>query len=182
MTGHPQHDDVSVSRWRRVWRHMVTDHRDAAKLFPVETLKRLELATRHGEQLHRGQVRLAIEASLPTANVRRGMTPRERALEVFGLLRLWDTDANCGVLLYLLVADRAFEIIADRGIHARVGEAAWGEISERIEARFRAGEFSQGAQQALVEIGSLLALHFPRSARDAGDRANEQPDAPVIIG
>ena len=170
-----------MSHWRRIWRHLVTDQRAAARLFPAAALKRLEHATRHGEQLHRGQVRLAVEASLPVGGVRRGMTPRARALEVFGLLRLWDTDANNGVLVYILVADRAFEIVADRGIHARVGDDAWRAIGDKIEARFRKGEFSEGAQQALVEIGSLLALHFPRSGKDTSERRNEQPDAPVML-
>ncbi len=169
--------------WRRVWRHMVTDHRAASYLFPHTLLERLEKATRHGEQLHRGQVRLAIEGSLPVSAVRRGMTPRERALEVFGLLRLWDTEENCGVLLYVLVADRAFEIVADRGIAARVADAEWQDLSDRTAARFRAGQFGEGAQAALIEIGSLLAVHFPRRSGDpAGGAGNEQPDAPVIIG
>ena len=109
------------------------------------------------------------------------MTARDRALEVFGLLRLWDTADNCGVLVYVLVADRAFEIVADRGINARVSDDQWRAISDKIEARFRAGQFGDGAQAALVEIGSLLAVHFPRSSRD-GERRNEQPDAPVLIG
>ena len=169
-----------MTQWQRLWRHVWVDHRKASRLFPPDVIKRLEHATRHGEQLHRGQVRLAIEASLPVGAVRRGMTPRQRALEVFGLLRLWDTEENCGVLVYVLVADRAFEIVADRGIDARVGEAAWRAISDKIDARFRHGEFGDGAQAALVEIGTLLALHFPRNAR-GDDRANEQPDAPVFI-
>lgn len=171
-----------MNRWVRFWRHLITDHRVAARLFPPGTQKRLEQATRHGEQLHRGQVRLAIEASLPIGAVCRGMTARNRALEVFGVLRLWDTEANCGVLVYLLVADRAFEIVADRGIHQRVGDAAWRAISDRIEARFRQGQFAEGAQQALVEIGSLLAFHFPRDGKTAaGARINELPDAPVML-
>ena len=166
--------------WRRMWRHLVTDHRRAVTLFPPALLGRLEKATRHGEQLHRGQVRLAIESSLAVGRVRRGMTARERALEVFGLLRLWDTEENCGVLVYVLVADCAFEIVADRGISARVSDNEWQAISDKIGTRFRAGQFGDGAQAALVEIGSLLALHFPRSSRD-GERRNEQPDAPVLI-
>ena len=169
-----------MTRWQRIWRHLWVDHRKAERLFPSDVIKRLEHATRHGEQLHRGQVRLAIEASLPVGAVRRDMTARQRALEVFGLLRLWDTEENCGVLVYVLVADRAFEIVADRGIHARVGDDAWRAISHKIEARFQRGEFGDGAQAALVEIGALLALHFPRNAR-GDDRTNEQPDAPVFI-
>ena len=172
-----------MTDWKRTWRHLVTDHRAADKLFSAQALHRLEQATRHGEQLHRGQVRLAIEASLPLAAARAGMTPRARALEVFGALRVWDTAANCGVLVYLLVADRAVEIVADRGIHAKVGDAVWSAICEKMEARFRAGEFAEGVQAGLVEIGSLLAFHFPRDARASapGPGDNELPDAPVLL-
>ena len=172
-----------MTDWNRWWRHLTTDHKTSRKLFPAPALRRLEQATRHGEQLHSGQVRLAIEASLPLRAVRLGMTPRARALEVFGLLRVWDTAANCGVLVYLLVADRAVEIIADRGIHAKVGDAAWRAICEKMEARFRAGQFGEGAQTGLVEIGALLALHYPRSgnAPAPGPAGNELPDAPVIL-
>ena len=169
--------------WQRIWRHLVTDHRASRKLFPAHALRNLEQATRHGEQLHCGQVRLAIEGSLPLGAVRRGMTPRQRALEVFGLLRVWDTAANSGVLVYLLIADRAVEIVADRGIHDKVGAAAWRAICDKMEAEFRAGRFTAGARHGLVEIGALLALHFPRSgsapAAIASD--NELPDAPVLL-
>ena len=169
--------------WHRIWRHLVTDHRAAQKLFPGAALSHLERATKHGEQLHRGQVRLAIEASLPLAAIRHGTTPRQRALEVFSLLRMWDTAANNGVLVYMLVADAAVEIVADRGIHERVGDAAWAAICSRMEQQFRGGSFGDGARAGLVEIGALLALHFPRSGRDAPLVAsdNELPDAPVII-
>lgn len=172
-----------MTNWKRTWRHLITDHRSSRKLFPPQVLRHLELATRHGEQLHRGQVRLAIEASLPLAAARKGMTARQRALEVFGLLRVWDTAANCGVLVYLLVADRAVEIVADRGIHAKVGDAAWRAICEKMETHFRAGEFAEGTQVGLVEIGSLLAFHFPRSTRapDANPGDNELPDAPLML-
>ena len=172
-----------MTNWKRLWRHLITDHSASRRLFSPQTMRQLEQATRHGEQLHRGQVRLAIEASLPLGAVRRGMTPRQRALEVFGLLRVWDTAANCGVLVYLLVADRAVEIVADRGIHARVGSAAWRGICERMEARFREEKFTEGAQLGLVEIGSLLAVHFPRGAEapQAAAGENELPDAPVLL-
>ena len=172
-----------MNNWERTWRHLITDHRASHKLFSAQTLRHLEQATRHGEQLHRGQVRLAIEASLPLAVARRGMTPRARALEVFGLLRVWDTAANCGVLVYLLVADRAVEIVADRGIHAKVGDAVWLAICEKMEASFRAGQFAEGAQAGLLEIGSLLAFHFPRSGREPNPTSadNELPDAPVLL-
>lgn len=172
-----------MTKCKRLWRHLITDHNAARKLFSPQALRHLEQATRHGEQLHGGQVRLAIEASLPLNAVRLGVTPRQRALEVFGLLRVWDTAGNCGVLVYLLVADRAVEIVADRGIHAKVGAVAWRGICDKMEALFRDGKFAEGAQSGLVEIGALLAFHFPRSANapKAADKDNELPDAPILF-
>ena len=169
--------------WQRFRRHLVTDQRSVRKLFPAESLKQLEQATRHGEQMHRGQVRLAIEASLPLAAIRAGHSPRARAIDVFSQLRLWDTDNNSGVLVYLLVADRAVEIVADRGIAAHVDPAVWSEVCGRMEGRFRAGDFAGGARHGLVEIGALLALHFPRAHGDnrPAGTGNEVPDAPVIL-
>ena len=172
-----------MTDWQRLWRHLITDHSASRKLFSPQALRHLEQATRHGEQLHRGQVRLAIEASLPLNAVRLGMTPRQRAIEVFGMLRVWDTAANSGVLVYLLVADRAVEIVADRGVHAKVGDAAWRGICDKMETRFREGKFAEGTQFGLVEIGSLLAVHFPRSANApaADGSENELPDAPLLL-
>ena len=105
------------------------------------------------------------------------MKPRERALEVFGLLRVWDTEANDGVLLYVLLADRAVEIVADRGINARVGDAAWQAICRKIETAFRDGRFADGVEQGIAEISALLAQHSPRT----GAGRNELPDAPVVL-
>jgi uncharacterized membrane protein len=167
--------------WRRLWRHLFTDHSATHRLFPAQALKRLEHATRHGEQVHNGQVRLAIEASLPLGAIRREVTPRTRAVEVFSLLRVWDTADNAGVLVYLLVADRAVEIVADRGINARVDDRIWKDICAKMEQQFRAGNFADGAQLGLVEIGALLATHFPRRTGDPDGRSNELPDAPVLL-
>jgi len=166
---------------QRLWRHVVTDHRTSHRLFPAQALSRLELATKHGEQVHAGQVRLAIEASLPISAIRRNVSPRARAIEMFGMLRVWDTAENCGVLVYLLVADRAVEIVADRGIDAKVDDATWRAICARMEAHFRAGNFADGAQQGLVEIGALLAEHFPRKSGERAPSGNELPDAPVML-
>ncbi|MEO7760873.1 MAG: TPM domain-containing protein [Casimicrobiaceae bacterium] len=167
--------------WQRLWAHLFTDHRSAQRLFPAKALHRLELATKHGEQVHNGQVRLAIEPSLPLGAVRHNVSARARAIEVFAMLRVWDTGENCGVLVYLLVADRAVEIVADRGIDAKVDAATWAAICAKMEDRFRAGDFAGGAQFGLVEIGALLATHFPRRSGDPRERANELSDAPVML-
>ncbi len=161
----------------RQWRHFITDRRDVHRIFPTEELDRIQRAIAAGETLHAGEVRFTIEASLPMPRIWHRVKPRERALEVFGLLRIWDTEANDGVLLYVLLADRAVEIVADRGINARVGDAAWQAICRKIETAFREGRFADGVELGIAEISALLAQHSPRS----GAGRNELPDAPVVL-
>lgn len=166
--------------WRkpwRFWRHLVTDEGSARRAFPAAALGRIEAAIAAGERTHRAQVAFAVEPALPLGRVIRGVAPRERALEVFGALRVWDTEENCGVLVYLLLADRDVEIVADRGIHAHVGPAAWEAICARMEALLREGRYAEGIAQGVGEISALLAVHSPRGA---GDR-NELSDRPVIL-
>src|SRR6185436_14126485 len=99
-----------------------------------------------GERRHRAQLRFAVEPALPLARVIHGLSPRERALEVFSLLRVWDTEENCGVFVYLLLADRDVEIVADRGIHRLVGSPAWETICRKMEVAFGAGRFAEGVE------------------------------------
>ena len=167
--------------WRRLgrfWRHLATDHRSARRAFPEAALHRIEAAIAAGEEHHRGQVRFVVEPALPLARVLKALPPRERALEVFGLMRVWDTEDNAGVLVYLLLADRDVEIVADRGIHRKVGAAEWEAVCRSMETAFRDGRFAEGAEAGIARINALLAQHCPRSA---GDAANELPDRPVIL-
>jgi uncharacterized membrane protein len=123
-------------------------------------------------------VRFAVEAALPLARVVKRHTPRERALEVFGLTRTWDTEENCGVLIYLLLADRDVEIVADRGIHRSVDAGTWEAICQNMEAAFRAGRFVEGVETGIRAVNAVLAKHFPRAG---GAGANELPDAPIVL-
>ena len=161
----------------RFWRHVVTDHAAVRRAFPRAAFERIEAAIAAGERTHRGQVCVAIEAALPAARVMKRLSPRERALEVFGLLRVWDTEENCGVLVYLLLADRDVEIVADRGIHRAGGDEAWQAICQRMEAAFGAGNYVDGVIQGVDELSAVLARHFPRT----GGGRNELSDAPVIL-
>ena len=161
----------------RLLRHVVTDHGAVRRAFSSRDLARVEAAVAEGEKTHRGQVCVAIEAALPPGRVMKHVAPRERALEVFGLLRTWDTEENCGVLVYLLLADRDVEVIADRGIHRVVGDAAWQAICTRMEQAFADGRFADGVVDGVGEISRLLARHFPR----AGAGPNELSDRPVIL-
>jgi uncharacterized membrane protein len=164
-------------RPHRLLRHVVTDHLSVRRVFPEPTLHSIEQAIAAGERTHRGQVCFAVEGALPPLRVLRLLTPRERALEVFGLLRVWDTEENAGVLIYLLLADRDVEIVADRGIDRRVGSEAWQAICTRMEAAFRASRHGDGVVQGIEEISRLLAAHFPREQPGA----NELPDRPVVL-
>jgi uncharacterized membrane protein len=164
--------------WRRFIRHLATDHGSARRAFPDTALSRIEAAIAEGERHHSGQVRVAIEASLPPPRVLKGLAPRARALEVFSQLSVWDTEENCGVLVYLLLADRDVEIVADRGIHARVGAETWEKICREMEAAFRERRFEEGIAAGIAKINTLLAEHFPRTGA-AGK--NELPDRPLVF-
>ena len=162
---------------QRLWRHLITDRGDVRQAFPPEELARVQNAIAEGERNHASQVCFAIEAALPLARVWQAVTPRERALEVFGSLRVWDTERNDGVLVYLLMADKDVEVVADRGINAHVGTAAWEAICKSMEALFREGRYGEGVAQGISAINALLADHSPRGA--AG--SNELSDHPIIL-
>lgn len=147
------------------------------RAFPQATLDAIETAIRASEATHHGEIRFAIENSLAPLRVWRGTRGRERAIEVFSNLRVWDTEHNSGVLIYLLLADHDIEIVADRGIAARVDAADWEAIAQTMEAAFRQGDFEHGALAGIERISALLATHFPPQ----GDNPDELANRPVII-
>jgi len=147
------------------------------RAFPQATLDAIEAAIQASETTHGGEIRFAIENSLPGILAWRGMRGRERAIEMFSNLRVWDTEYNSGVLVYLLLADHDIEIVADRGINARVDPAAWEAVAQTMEAAFRQGEFERGALAGIEQISALLATHFPPSGHNPDELANR----PVIL-
>ena len=149
-----------------------------ARAFPRATLDSIGRAVAEQEKRHRGELRVAIEGGLPLMELIAGRSAREHALEQFTRLRVWDTEDNAGVLIYLLLADRRVEIVADRGIHARVGDIAWETICGAMQQEFAAGRFEAGVLTGLSSVSDLLAQHFPASQ---GENPNELPDAPVIL-
>lgn len=161
----------------RLLKHGLTPRWVVRRAFPRAVLKAIEDAIRDSEATHEGEIRFAVEGGLDLPDLLRGVTPRERAVELFSRLRVWDTEGNSGVLVYLLLADRQVEIVADRGIHARVGHQAWEAICGRMEQAFREGRFGEGVVEGIKEIGALLAEHFP--AR--GANPNELPDRPEVL-
>jgi uncharacterized membrane protein len=161
----------------RIGRHLLKHHRRARRLFPPPVLDRIEQAIKDGEATHSGQVRFVVEGSLDGAPLFRNQPVRERALDVFSHLRIWDTAHNNGVLIYLLLADRDVEIVADRGIDAKVGTTAWEAICREMETDFHAGNFEHGVIRGIEEVSQQLAKHFPPHGRGP----NELPDAPVVM-
>jgi uncharacterized membrane protein len=161
-------------RWIR---HLFLDHLALTRAFPRGTFDVIGRAVAEQERRHRGELRVMIEGGLPLAALLAGRTARERALEHFTQHRVWDTEDNAGVLIYLLLGDRRVEIVADRGIHARVGETAWETICGAMQQEFAAGRFEAGVLTGLSSVSDLLAQHFP--ARP-GDNPNELPDVPIV--
>ena len=162
---------------QRIIRHLFTPHWIVRSAFSREALKRIESAIRQSEASHDGELRFAVEAGLDLLPLLKGTSPRQRALEVFSQLRVWDTEHNSGVLIYVQIVDRRIEIVADRGINARVRQEQWDAICRRIEVAFRSGQFEAGVLEGIREITPLLARHFP----PMGDNPDELPDTPVVL-
>ena len=161
----------------RTLRHLFTTDGTLKRAFADADLTAIEQATAAGERRHDGEVRFAVEAALDTPALLRGQSAHERAVEVFANLHVWDTERNNGVLIYLLLADRDVEIVADRGIHAKVGDAQWEAICRSMETAFRGGRYKDGVIAGIAAVTEQLALHFPATA--AG--VNELPDKPAVI-
>jgi uncharacterized membrane protein len=164
-------------RWKRILRHLVTDHWSVRRAFPPEAMRAIRDKIGNEERRHGGELRFAVEASLPLLHLWRGQDARSRAVELFGQLRVWDTEHNSGVLIYLLLADRRVEIVADRGIHNKVGASAWEAICGEMQRAFAAGRFEHGVSLGVAAISDLLATHFPRHKGDV----NELPNEPLVL-
>ncbi len=161
----------------RILRHLLTTPLAVRRRFPASALATIEREITAGERLHDGEVRFAVEHSLEPGDLFRGTSARDRALAVFSKLRVWDTERNNGVLVYVLLADRNVEIVADRGIHAKVGDLGWEGICREMEALFGRGEFEAGAVAGIRAASALLARHFPPTPAPV----NEQPDRPDVL-
>ncbi len=156
----------------RIWRHLVHSPRALSRAFPTEVLARIESAVKSAETDHSGEIRIAIEGDLDLLPLWRGQPPRDRAIEVFSALRVWDTTHNNGVLIYVLLADRDVEIVADRGYGSRVGEAEWERVCRVIEHEFAAGRWEDGLLKGIEEASRIVAAHFPFAEGDRDELAN----------
>ncbi|MEO8342240.1 MAG: TPM domain-containing protein [Gallionella sp.] len=161
----------------RVMRHLSIGRAAVRRVFSLHALDAIENAIRETELRHAGQIRFAVEASLDLRPLLGCVTAQQRAIEVFAKLRVWDTEHNNGVLIYLLLADRDVEIVADRGIHVKLGQDVWEAICREMEAMFREGHFEAGVLAGIHAVGDHLSRHFP-----AGNgKSNEMPDSPVVL-
>ncbi len=149
-----------MNRWLRMLRHRLLDEHHARRVIGTQGLDRIHAAINRSELTHSGEIRVCIEAGLPLSYLWRHADARERAIAMFGKLGVWDTEANNGVLIYLLLADHRIEIVADRGVERHVGDAGWRAIVEHLAAACRNGQFEAGIIDAIGEVDQLLRRHF----------------------
>jgi uncharacterized membrane protein len=162
----------------RALRHLFATHWSTHRRFTPQVLKDIESTIAQVESQHAGEIRFVIETALHPAALWHEVSPRQRALQVFGQLGVWDTAHNNGVLIYVLLADRAVEILADRGLAAQVQQSEWDQICREMQRHYRAGDFGSGSVAGIQQVGRLLERHFP-GRRGAG--SNELPNQPVLL-
>ncbi len=167
------------NRLLRLLKHRWLDERDVKRALDDAALARIEQRIAASEKRHGGEIRVCVEAGLPTSYIWQRLSARDRAITLFGKLRVWDTEADNGVLIYLLLAEHAIEIVADRGLNKHVSHDQWQAIVDGMRAAFRAGRFEEGLNAAVDAVDALLAQHFPAAAGDANP--NELPNAPFLI-
>lgn len=161
----------------RIFRHLVAPQWVVRRAFPPPVLARIEAAVTASEASHRGELRFVVEGSLDLMPLLKGLTPRERALQVFSELRVWDTEENTGVLVYVQLIDHDIEIVADRGISARVAQSEWDKVCQRMEEAFQVGRYEHGLLSGIERVTALVAQHFPARAVNP----DELPDKPVTL-
>jgi uncharacterized membrane protein len=162
---------------KRIAKHLLMTHWQVNRAFPRQTLIAIEKAIKASETAHVGEIRFAVEGALDGTPLFKGQSASARAMEVFSQLRVWDTEHNNGVLIYLLLADRNVEVVADRGIHAKVGSHEWEKICRTMETAFRQAKYEWGAVSGIQAVTQHLVEHFPA----VGGERNELPDRPVVL-
>ncbi len=162
---------------RGIWVNLWTTRLALKKAFPERVLEAIERAIEESEREHGGELRFAVETALDLGAVLRGETARERAIEAFARLHTWDTAANNGVLIYLLLAEHDIEIVADRGFNGRVSQGEWEAICREMEDAYRQGDFEAGSLRGIERVSELMARHFPPGP----DHQNELPNRPALL-
>ena len=162
----------------RILKHRWLDETDAQRALGDDALRRIEARVAESERAHTGELRVCVEAGLPLSYLWRDASARERAISIFGKLRVWDTEHNNGVLIYLLIAEHRIEIVADRGIARKVPAEAWQSISDSMAAIFKSGAYAQGLLDAVDRVGALLTQHYP--AEGGSGNPDELPNRPDV--
>jgi uncharacterized membrane protein len=166
-----------MNRALRLVRHLFETHGLTRRRFPPAVVDRIEAAVGKAEAGHAGELRVVIETDLDAWSILRGKTSRQRAIEAFAAFHVWDTELNNGVLLYILCADRAVEIVADRGFNELVTPAEWRGVCQAMQTEFGAGRWDAGATAGIAAAAALIGRHYPASGRNG----NELPDRPVVL-
>lgn len=169
-----------IRRIARLLRHRWFDERDVRRALDAKVLARIEQRIAQSERLHSSEIRVCVEAGLPLSYLWRDASARERAVAMFGKLRVWDTAHNNGVLIHLLLAERHIEIVADRGIARHASPEHWQAIVQGMGADFRAGRFEAGLLRAIDAVEALLLEHY--ALRQGQTNPNELPDRPHVGG
>ncbi|MCC5814490.1 MAG: TPM domain-containing protein [Leptospira sp.] len=165
---------MSLSRF---FKHSFISPWSVKKYFPAKSMERITAVISDSEKRHDAEIVFAIEPSIPPFAALKGYSARERSIDVFSNLRVWDTEANNGVMIYLLLADHDIEIVADRGVNRLAGAEYWEDVCHKMEERFRKGEFLEGVIEGIETITKLLEVHYPKTKGNA----NELPNKPVIV-
>lgn len=161
----------------RMRSHLMTGKASGRRAFPAATLQAIQDTIADGEQRHRAQIRVIIETALSAGAVLRGVPARERARELFSHYQIWDTEENCGILLYVNLADRKVEIIADRTVTRLLDAQEWQAVCATMTKGFAHGEFHASAVAALQQLNALLEQRFPAN----GVQLNQLPDRPIVL-
>jgi uncharacterized membrane protein len=164
-------------RLARQWRHWWAGAAQGRRMFPADTLLRIGDAITAGEQLHRGELRLIVENAMPSAAIWADLSNRQRAIALFAEYGVWDTEDNCGVLIYVNLAEQKVDIVVDRNIGRKIDAATWQRVCRTMTDGFAQGQFHESTLAAVEQVNALLAAQFPAS----GKRVNELPDAPIVL-
>ena len=171
----------------RFFKHLISNPWQVKHHFSARALENITSAISASETKHTGEIRFVVESGLHPFEIVCGKTPRARGIDLFSYLNIWDTEYNNGVLIYLLLADRDVEIVADRGIDKHIGYDRWDAICHEMEVKFRRGEFEAGVLQGIAEVSVALEKHFPmdniknKRKRTVQRKRNELPDEPLIL-
>lgn len=163
--------------FKRLLSHLFSTPWSVGRHFSAEAMHRIESAIKQSEKTHLGEICFVVEADLHPIHILRGKTPRKRAIEIFSQFGIWDTECNNGVLIYLMLADKDVEIVADRGVHQHVGNEGWEAICKDMENLFKQKQFEQGVLLGIKKIGDILQQHYPSH----GDNENELPNRPIVL-